>query len=104
MRRYVKGYFGEQWGWIENDVYITIRNRQSHYCFKYRGWGIEYDLFKQLEPLNVMYVKIICHDGSEVYNIVSSISIWKKHGKVDRLNPQCGKQIFLEEKHMEVRR
>ena len=99
-KSYIRGYFGEKWGYIEGKRYITERNRQEHYCYSKHGWGLELDVYEQLKGLGIEEIVVRCHDGRQTYDLVSDIKTWKLYGVIDRLNPQFGRQIFLAEKYM----
>lgn len=87
---------GKYWGKTEGDTYFTRRNN-NHYCRKYAGWGIQYDLFEQLKAAHIKRIIILAPDG----HYLSSLENWDKHGTIDVLRFEDGEQIFLPKAMME---
>lgn len=86
------------WGEVVTDdssdtkVYITKRNG-GHFCWKHRGYGIQYDLFQSLMNAGVDEIRIRTPDTI----LISSIETWDKKGIIDVLRFEDGEQIFLPE-------
>jgi len=104
-RSYIKGYFGENWGYIQGKRYITNRERNKHFCYKHHGWGLELDLFEQIRGLGTIEEIVVrCSDRNQVNDFVASVQTWKIYGVVDRLRSDFGRQIFLAENRMKRER
>lgn len=85
---------GKQWGDITelegHNIYVSSR-KPTHFCRKYKGWGLQMSLYDYLKDKAVDRVVIWLPTGYRV----SLLADWEKHGVVDTLNPEDGEQIFL---------
>lgn len=71
-------------------VYVT-RRKNNHFCWKFRGFGIQYDLFRALQIRGVDEVIVITPNNT----MKSSLETWEKKGTIAILNEDDGEQIFL---------
>ena len=80
-------------GTVDGKVF-TRQVERKHFVFKYRGYGLQEELFKQLFDIDTINLV----RGSTILR--SKRSDWVKHGVVDDLGH--GLQRFLNRKHMEL--
>ncbi len=92
MGQSVVGPNGKKWGVLKGTRYISFRNA-NHFCRKYNGWGIQFDVYNQLKDAGV--TEIIMVVGGKPLR--STLADWEKHLRVGVLNPSDGEQCFLEE-------
>lgn len=84
------------WGEVIEDedsgakVYVTKRS-EKHFCWKHRGYGIQYDLFQALERTGVDEIRVVTPDAT----FISPPEIWSRKGTIDVLRFEDGEQIFL---------
>lgn len=92
----VRGNRGKIWGEVVEDgssgtrVYVT-RRRNNHFCWKFRGFGIQYDLFQTLQRTGVDEVIVLTPTNT----MRSSLETWERKGTIAILNEDDGEQIFL---------
>jgi hypothetical protein len=91
----IRGKDGKFWGEVCGGVYVSKR-KSEHFCFKYRGYGIQKDLFDRLIVANVNVIRIETEKGK----YVAKINVWKEKGITATLRKEDGEQIFLPLEYM----
>jgi hypothetical protein len=90
---------GKRFGRVVGSTYITWR-KPSHWVKRYRGWGVQADVFETLERLGITEIAIDLGD----HVLLSRMTDWQRQGIYDTLNQADGRQIFLEDVYFEVGR
>ena len=74
-------------------LYKEVWSSKGHFCWKYDGWGIDYDAFiNQIKP-SADQIRIRDNDTKVVY--FTSVENFETNGIIDVLREIDGKQIFL---------
>lgn len=88
--RKIRGFFNDK-----TMVYASRRTK-DHYCFKYKGWGVQKSIIKRLAELGCKTVRIVYEDTDGTLKPIDTpFSNYITNGREDWLGKYDGLQIFL---------
>jgi len=92
-------YHGRKVGVVSGNTFTTYRKRDTHFCRRHGGWGINVEVFKELQDAQVGEIIVIA-DGT-AYQV--TLADWERYGVRDTLSPDDGEQVFLSEDRFRVK-